>query len=157
MEIGFFIGMPDDIPQPAPGGSKKIVTNSRTGDAVLVDMGKHNTAWKAHVAREALKAVFGILKEPLNGALYAQFSFRMPRPKYHFFKDGRLRPGSPHYHTVKPDTTKLVRACEDALTGVLWSDDARIALQLAEKIYSDKPGVDVYMSNKIPTEIRITQ
>lgn len=155
MEIAFFVDMPDLIRQPVPGGSKSMVTNRHTGRTMLIDAGVHNTEWKAHVKSEARLAVFEILKEPLTGVLYAQFSFRMPRPKHHFFKDGRLKPTAPFYHTVRPDTTKLVRSCEDACTSVLWKDDALIGLQLAEKIYSDRPGVHVYVSTKIPTEIRI--
>jgi Holliday junction resolvase RusA-like endonuclease len=156
MEIAFFVDMPEDIPQPAPGGSKSMVTNQRTGRTMLIDAGKHNTAWKKHVAKTAREAVYSVLKQPLDTVLYAQFSFRMPRPQDHYFKDGRLKPSAPYYHTIRPDASKLARAAEDACTKILWSDDSRIALQLVEKIYSERPGVHIYMSDRIPTEIKIT-
>jgi Holliday junction resolvase RusA-like endonuclease len=156
MELAFFVGMPDDIPAPSAGGSKKLVTNRRTGQTMIVDDAKYNAAWKKHVAQVARLAVWSILKEPLKGVLYAQFCFRMPRPKHHFFKDGTLKPTAPVYHTFRPDTTKLVRATEDACTGILYTDDSIIAMQLAEKKYSDRPGVEIYVSDWMPTEIRIT-
>lgn len=39
------------------------------------------------------------------------------------------------YPITKPDSTKLVRAVEDALTGVLWGDDAQVVDQHVFKRY----------------------
>lgn len=47
------------------------------------------------------------------------------------------RPSAPHYPAVKPDATKLVRAVEDALTGICWRDDAQIVNQDVRKRYAD--------------------
>lgn len=37
--------------------------------------------------------------------------------------------------TVKPDVDKLVRAVSDALTGIVWEDDAQIVEIVAQKSY----------------------
>lgn len=38
-------------------------------------------------------------------------------------------------HTKKPDLDKLARACKDALTGVVWTDDAQVVDLVARKRY----------------------
>lgn len=43
----------------------------------------------------------------------------------------------------RPDTSKLVRAAEDALTGVVWLDDAALVEQHAFKAYGDQVGQGV--------------
>jgi Holliday junction resolvase RusA-like endonuclease len=45
-----------------------------------------------------------------------------------------LRASAPRYPTGRPDVLKLARACEDALTGVIWRDDAQIVV---ERLYKD--------------------
>jgi crossover junction endodeoxyribonuclease RusA len=74
------------------------------------------------------------------------FQFRMPRPKSHFRTGkhaGEIRSDAPLLHITKPDTTKLVRAAEDGATGILWADDSQICLQSASKLYSDRPGCQI--------------
>lgn len=48
----------------------------------------------------------------------------------------RLRP------TARPDTVKLTRAAEDALTGILWRDDSQIVDHLLYKAFGDQVGLD---------------
>jgi hypothetical protein len=43
--------------------------------------------------------------------------------------DHLLKPDAPAYPAKSPDTTKLWRALEDSLTGLLWQDDSRIVRQ----------------------------
>jgi crossover junction endodeoxyribonuclease RusA len=67
----------------------------------------------------------------------------MPRPRSHY-RTGKLshelRADAPVLHTGKPDAIKMARAVEDALTGILWNDDAQICAETIEKIYGSKPG-----------------
>jgi len=118
---------------PAPGGSKRAI-RTRSGKIVLIDACKRNKGWRTLVAvaaREALAGA-GVLQPPL--ALYIEF--RMPRPKSHLGKDGLVKPGAPWVPTVRPDATKLLRSTEDALTGIVWSDDAQIVEQYVSKTYA---------------------
>jgi Holliday junction resolvase RusA-like endonuclease len=65
----------------------------------------------------------------LDGPLACSMVFTLPRPKGHW-RTGRnahlLRDAAPPRPAGVPDLSKLVRATEDALTGVLWTDDARV-------------------------------
>lgn len=43
--------------------------------------------------------------------------------------------------TVKPDLSKLYRAAEDAMTGIVFVDDAQVVEALVRKQYGDTPGL----------------
>jgi Holliday junction resolvase RusA-like endonuclease len=107
---------------------------------IVDDSGQAGKDWRGDVKRFALEAYQGA---PLIGGLAVQMSFKLPRPKAHFHADGRLRKNAPVWHTTKPDALKMARAVEDALTGIVWKDDAIICVEILEKIYSATPGVDV--------------
>jgi Holliday junction resolvase RusA-like endonuclease len=47
---------------------------------------------------------------------------------------------------VKPDVLKLARAVEDALTGILYRDDAQIVTEVLRKRYGDPPRVEIRLS-----------
>ncbi len=128
--------------KPIPGGSKTAYVIPGTNRASITEAaGKPNREWRAQVVascREVFKQV------PLKGPLKMRIDFRMPRPQSHY-GTGRnkdtLKPTAPKYHTIRPDTTKLIRALEDALTHILWKDDAQVTIQHAEKRYADmNPG-----------------
>lgn len=118
---------------PRPGGSKRHV-----GNGILIDdSGKKGADWRGDCKTAALIVMGSRL--PLDVPLEVDFHFTFPRPKSHYTKKG-LRAGAPAYKTSKPDTTKLVRSIEDALTGIVWARDELIACQSARKVYGDVPG-----------------
>lgn len=129
---------------PAPGGSKKAFGFRRPNGSIgvnMVDDAKRNAPWRAIVAHAGRQAYAGeLLAEPLEVTM----AFVMPRPKGHY-GTGRnamvLKPSAPTFHTSKPDALKLARSTEDALTAIIWRDDATTARIVSEKRYGDKPGV----------------
>ena len=140
---------------PAPGGSKKafpIFRNGSAGEKVFVrslivdDAGQRNKDWRSNVGwagREAMgKAGLRLFAEPLE----VSFTFTMPRLKSHKNAKGELKASAPVWHTVRPDTTKLIRSTEDALKGIVWLDDSQIAVQRASKRYGDTPGCCITVS-----------
>jgi Holliday junction resolvase RusA-like endonuclease len=131
---------------PAPGGSKRFVgMGKKTGRAILIDAaGVRNKNWRTCVAccgHEHAPA------ELLRGALSVSFAFVMPRPKSHYHtskkRAGALREDAPTFHTSTPDVLKLSRSTEDALTNVIWADDAQTVRLTATKEYGDKPGCQI--------------
>lgn len=121
---------------PAPGGSKRfvgfapkkglaaLIDDGKKGRAILLDdAGQRNKDWKANVAWNGRKAMQG--RDLETGPLEVTMTFFMPRPKAHFRTNGTLKETAPRYPTTKPDTLKLTRSTEDALTGVVWHDDAQ--------------------------------
>ena len=126
---------------PRPGGSKRVFLNSKTGKPIVTDAaGKGNREWRNAVMDFAQQAY---QHEPLSGILGLSVTFVMPHPKSHYRKGGTLKQNIPTYHGLRPDATKLLRSTEDALTGILWLDDAQIVEQFVRKVYGLNPGAEI--------------
>lgn len=119
--------------QPQPAGSKRHIGGGR-----VIDANPAAREWKRTIAQAAGAAWTG--RAPLRGPLELSIRFYLPRPKGHFGTGrnaAQLRPSAPAFPTTRPDTTKLVRGVEDALTGIAWADDALIVRQLATKDFGN--------------------
>ena len=133
MRISFFV---PGIPKPA--GSKRAFV--RGGRAIITEDCKTSKDWRGDVKRFAVDAVTQQYTgtdawQTLDGPLSLHVVFYMQRPKNHYRKNGELKPDAPYHHAKRPDATKLLRGLEDALTGILWGDDAQIVRQEVEKRY----------------------
>lgn len=133
---------------PKPAGSKRPF-QTKSGKLVVVDAsgepGKHWRADCKHMARLVYQGPI------LDCALSLDLFFVFPRPKGHYGTGknaGKVKSGAPEYPMGRPDTTKLIRAVEDSLTGVLYRDDASIVTQTAAKRYGDNPGVHVRLTEQ---------
>lgn len=129
-------------------GSKRGFLNKKTGRVIIVDDCAKSQDWKADVKAFAWTAMIG--QEVMLGPLEMICVFMLQRPKGHYRTGANasmLRAGAPLYPAVTPDTTKLVRAAEDALKGIVWKDDAQVVDQLARKRYGD-PGVMITVREK---------
>lgn len=123
---------------PRPAGSKSAYPYrcGKTGKMrvrVVDASGKRGKEWRDAVAWAAKRAYFG---KPVEGAVVISFAFFMPRPKSHYGTGknaGILKPKAPRQHIIRPDTSKLLRAVEDALTGIIWKDDAQIVRLIIDK------------------------
>lgn len=127
------------VPQPA--GSKKGFVHPSTGRVVITDDAKKSRPWKAQVSDAAIQSV-GDGHDLLRGPLELRVVFHLPRPKGHYGKRG-VRPGARQWPAVKPDATKLLRAVEDALTQVVWHDDAQVVIQTACKVYGEPARAEI--------------
>lgn len=110
---------------------------------VVDDTGAAGKNWRAVVqlfAKQALPPNF-LLRCPIN----LHLTFRQVRPKSHWGKKG-LKASAPALPTTRPDVLKLARAVEDALTGIVWVDDAQICTETLWKRYGENPGVMVCIS-----------
>lgn len=148
--------------RPRPGGSKtaipirlngalqfrgpvKIAGNKVYGYpqiAMIDSSGAEGKAWRDAVAAAGRQAW---ARPPLDQALEVNFVFRLERPKAHY-RTGKfahlLRPDAPEYPGVKPDVLKFARAAEDALTGIIWTDDTLIVVERLCKFYCE-PGQEM--------------
>jgi Holliday junction resolvase RusA-like endonuclease len=127
--------------QAQPAGSKRAFV--RGGHAQVVDANPRSRSWKSQVAQVAAEAYSGPL---LTGALSVEFCFCIPRPKSHMGTGrnaGIVKRSAPKFPTTRPDVLKLARAVEDALTGVIWNDDAQIVEERLVKLYDDRAQVIV--------------
>lgn len=139
--VSFFV---PGIPQ--PGGSKRAFHRPGMRFPVIVDANPKAKDWKGVVAAIASQNCSG---ELLAGALCANVTFFLRRPASHY-GSGRnssiLKPSAPKHPTSKPDATKLWRSTEDALTGIIWTDDSQIVDQRVKKKYAElgqQPGAQI--------------
>lgn len=125
--------------RPITAGSKRIMHGSKTGKPFVMPDAKGHKEWRQQLISVAFARRNELGREVILGALLLMFEFRLRRPKGHYrtgkFAD-QLRPSAPRFVITKPDYTKLVRAVEDAWTGVLWKDDSQVIGHLGFKRYA---------------------
>ena len=128
-----------------PAGSKRAFVPKGGARAIVVDAsGSNGKAWRTDV-RDACRAAYS--GPQLTEALRLDLVFIRQRPKCHYGRGDALRPGAPRHPTVMPDLTKLVRAVEDALTGLLWRDDKQVVQAVTAKRYGKE-----YLTKVLVTE-----
>lgn len=47
------------------------------------------------------------------------------------------------FKVSRPDADNIIKACCDAMNGIVFHDDSQVALLSASKIYGEKPGVHI--------------
>lgn len=134
--------------KPAPAGSKRGFPirrkNGQLGVA-MSDDSRRAKPWQAAIAAEAATAMDG---RPLfNGALSVGLRFTVARPKAHI-RTGRnaglVKLSAPAHPIVKPDLGKLERCVLDAMSGIVYRDDAQVcAFHELRKCYGEPEGVNI--------------
>lgn len=131
----------------APQGSKKGFVHK--GRALLVDT-NHETlrSYRSEVTREALVQLREVdLPRPMAGKhVPVEVGLLFVFAKSPSIPKRRLWP------VVKPDIDKLERATLDALTGILFLDDAQVVRVIKKKIYglSDQVTIRVRVVDENP-------
>jgi Holliday junction resolvase RusA-like endonuclease len=156
---------------PAPQGSKTLVRHDRNGNLLArphmvesADMSgdgrnkavkefRESIGWFAQAALKKLptaqRQVF-----PLDGPLVAAMMFTVKR------STNSQRADAPQ---TRPDLSKYLRAAEDALKGIVWSDDGRVVgYDMVWKVYPgrhpwalDRPGVTIAVRRPTHEELAL--
>lgn len=129
---------------PAPKGSGRAMLID--GHARLIASGstvnqRQLRAWDTAVREAAAAAIGHVAAPPFVGVpLRLWLTFRLVRPAGHWGAKG-LRPSAPPFPASKPDLSKLLRATEDTLTGIVFDDDSRIVAATLAKVWA-APGTE---------------
>jgi crossover junction endodeoxyribonuclease RusA len=121
MEITF-----DVVGRPAPQGSKKSIGNNR-----FIEASKFLPAWRTAISLAAEQAVAEQLWARVSGPVELEVMFYLERPS-------SISSNKRAFPIVPPDLDKLMRGVGDALSGVIYDDDAQIIRVLCWKQYADK-------------------
>jgi Holliday junction resolvase RusA-like endonuclease len=150
--------------KPEPAGSKKSMPIYRKGGKPVIVNGRimvntiddnpNSKGWKQEVKAAAFSVYRG---QPMEGPLRLTLVFIFVRPKCHFGtgrNEDKLKPSAPEWfgHVTKPDTLKVTRGVEDALTGVVWKDDCQVVQESLMKCYGPTAGVLIRIERFAPTE-----
>jgi Holliday junction resolvase RusA-like endonuclease len=142
MRIEFFVPG-----QSRPAGSKGAFNHPKTGKIIVTHANKKTKGWMDSVKWFAMQETNSMV--PLTEAVCLTLLFLRDRPKSHYGSGrnaDRLKSSAPIYCTTVPDLTKLTRAVEDALTGIVWKDDSQVVRQDTDKRYcagTEKAGVNI--------------
>jgi Holliday junction resolvase RusA-like endonuclease len=113
------------VGNPRTKGSKSLM-RTNGGRYIMIEAGGNKLKkWMRSVKVKALLT----FKEPIEGAIRIDCCFQFRRPKS--VKDRLI----PH---VRPDLDKLLRAINDALTGIAFKDDAQVTKIIATKRYTEE-------------------
>lgn len=120
-------------------GSPQVVTRDHRGRALRYPRVVHDTPklreWEKAVAGAARVAMRN--REPLVGVpIELAVTVYSKRPKNHVRDNGFLKAWAPKWVIATPDGDKMLRAIGDALNGIVYDDDARIARYRIEKLYA---------------------
>ena len=127
-----------------PKGNMRAVHPKGMKFPVITDSNRSVKSWSQLVAQGASDAIQQLPEQQravMTGAVRLTVGFYMPRPK----KFATVRHASTPCVTM-PDWDKLARAIGDALTKVVYLDDAQIVEAVIGKFYCglhDAPHVDV--------------
>lgn len=132
--IDFQVGG-EPVAQPRPRG--RLVTPRHGKPFIQIYNPSDADEWKNAIAIMA-RIVFAKWA-PIDGGVRFCADFRMPRPESHYrnVRAGRfLRDDAPRFHTIKPDLDNMEKAVQDALTGIVWTDDCRVCQKYSRKLYA---------------------
>lgn len=114
------------------GSTRAFVPKGWTRPIITNDNAK-GKGWQQTIAEVAARALSEARLQPFAvGPVGLDVTFYLPRPQK-FCTKKYASVDVPH--VTKPDTDKLVRACKDALTRVVWHDDSQVTDVVARKRY----------------------
>ena len=126
-----------------PQGSKRAFSMKTKGGKNITRVVNDNPnldRWRQQVAETALEK-WGNVPLDRCDAVRLSLAFFRPRPASHYGTGrnaGTLKASAPAFPTGRPDTVKLARAVEDALTGIVWRDDAQVCRHWLTKHWGER-------------------
>lgn len=108
-----------------PQGSTRAFVPKGWRRPIITGANPKNKGWRQCVAEQAQTAA---AQGQFLGPVALRVQFSLPRPK--------SLPKRVVAHLTAPDLDKLVRSVGDALTGVLYRDDAQVVELRARKVYA---------------------
>ena len=138
---------------PRPAGSRRAFINKHSGKAMLAPACGEQKNWQQQVASVAEnvwakdRAERSSLWRPVfnEGPVAMRVDFYFSRPKNHWRSNGTLKASAENLWVPKaPDLDKLARAVCDALTGIVWRDDAQVAHIVLNKWWG-QPRAEIYV------------
>ena len=120
--------------EPVPQGSKRVY-----GGRAVDDNAARLKPWRAAVTSIVAEAIPDGWDR--TGPMMVSAIFVFPRPVSHYNARGELRPTAPRYKHNRPgDIDKISRSVLDACTDArIWKDDSQVALLMAQRVYGERP------------------
>lgn len=134
-ELALFVGGVEAV---AKGNMRAFIPKGWSRAVVTDTGGKELRAYENQVRNAARVEM---QRRGLQTAHHQPFSvelcFFQPRPDKDMDRHGQLAKSARSTPWVKPDLDKLQRGALDALTKIVWDDDARVVRLVVEKRFAD--------------------
>lgn len=118
-----------------PKGSMRAYVPRGMKFPIVTDSNRNAKSWAQLVAQGASNALAAIPGAAiLDGPVRLSVLFYLPRPKKYQIRKWTAQTPA---HLTAPDLDKLIRSIGDALTGVVYRDDAQVVDLLTSKRYTD--------------------
>lgn len=121
---------------PQPKGSMRAFQPKGFHAPIVTDGNRNVKDWQRRVADAATAAIATFPeadRQLVTGGVRCEIWYYLPRPKK--FSTPKYRAVSVP-HTTRPDIDKLTRAVLDALTAIVWHDDAQVVDLRTSKHYA---------------------
>jgi crossover junction endodeoxyribonuclease RusA len=125
---------------PRPQGSTRAFIPKGWSRPIITTDNEKLKPWRQEIAGTAAALDVEIFKAHTPLSITLRFYFARPASV-----SPRKRPGM----TVKPDGDKLLRAVLDALTGILYPDDAQVVRFAIEKLYGSPERVEIELQEAV--------
>ena len=127
--------------KPQPQGSTKAFIPRGWKRAIITSANSKMKPWRQEISGTAVAIVeAGAIPAPKEEAVAITLDFFLERPKSIPKRRTAL--------TVKPDLDKLVRASLDALTGILFVDDAQVVYIRTSKAYGSPERLEITLDGQ---------
>ena len=113
---------------PRPQGRPRF---TRIGGFVKAYDPKKSRDYKQTLAAQLAAQSPEFIEQGKAVSIYVEFIFARPKSLPKRVED----------RVKKPDLDNLIKALKDAMTGIVWHDDAQIVSLSARKDYGDVPGI----------------
>ena len=110
---------------------------------------KKNVAAAEAILRDALLPY--VPAEPIaDRPIYFGAIWEFPYPK----SAKKHQPGWDRWKITRPDTDNLNKLLKDVMTDMgFWKDDALICIEYIRKVYSDEPGIEIWVFDGMGLDI----
>ena len=129
--------------RPQPKGSKQVLPVKGPRRFIVRESNPRAQQWALAVSIVAHEHHHGDL---IRGPVAVTIAFYFARPKAHY-GTGRnalsVKPSAPRHMTTVPDADKCARCTNDALTGIVFHDDAQIADLHVVKRYGEPERAEI--------------
>lgn len=128
--------------KPATAGSKRAYVYTPAGGgkprAAIAPANDRQKPFMAAVSAEAAEAMRKAEWELVRGPIKLRVIIELTRPQSHFGSGKNaftVKASAPEFPTSKPDSLKVCRAVEDAMSGIVYKDDSQIVAHEISKVY----------------------
>ena len=120
-----------------PPVAKQRAKAARRGNYVTMYTPKETVSFE-NLVKLSFRQQIGADFEMFTGPVLMEVKAYKLRPKGHYGTGrnaGVLKASAPEHNITKPDASNVLKACEDALNGIAYTDDCHIIKAVSSKHY----------------------